>query len=148
MLLYGSKQENLLKKRRYHGKTGGGSPSKKQSKSPVSVRKVETIRKHSAGDIQGYRLLDITILKNILMGLSCPECFEVGSLSLEEDYDRKNGLTSLLIITCECGYEKEAYTSRTVNKRLSDETRNDAGAKAYEINCRAVYGMHTLGKIM
>ena len=47
----------------------------------------------------------------------------------------------------ECGYEKEAYTSHTVNKRLSDETRNNAGAKAYEINYRAVYGMHTLGKI-
>ena len=70
-----SKQENLLKKRRYHGKTGGGGPSKKQSKSPVSVRKVETIRKHSAGDIQGYRLLDITILKDIFMGLSCPELY-------------------------------------------------------------------------
>ena len=81
------------------------------------------------------------------MGLSCPECFEVGSLSLEEDYDRKNGLTSLLIITCECGYEKEAYTSHTVNKRVGDETRNNAGAKAYEINYRAVYGMRTLGKI-
>ena len=63
-----------------NGKTGGGGPSKKQSKSPVSVRKVETIRKLSAGDIQGYRLLDITILKDILMGLSCPEFFEVGSL--------------------------------------------------------------------
>ena len=77
-----SKQESLLTKWRYHGKTGGGGPSKKQSKSPVSVRKVETIRKHGAGDIQGYRLLDITILKDILMGLSCPESFEVGSLSL------------------------------------------------------------------
>ena len=94
---------------------------------------METIRKHSAGDIQGYRLLDITILKDIFMGLSCPECFEVGSLSLEEDYDRKNGLASLLIITCECGYEKEAYASHTVNKRVGDENRNDAGSKAYEI---------------
>ena len=91
---------------------------------------MKRIRKHSAGDIQGYRLLDITILKDILMGLSCPECFEVGSLSLEEAYDRKNGLASQLIITCECGYEKEAYTSHTVNKRVSDETRNNAGTKA------------------
>ena len=91
---------------------------------------MKRIRKHSAGDIQGYRLLDVTILKDILMGLSCPECFEVGSLSPEEDYDRKNGLASLLIITCECGYKKEAYTSHTINKRLRDETRNNAGAKS------------------
>ena len=35
----------------------------------------------------------------------------------------------------------------TVNKRVSDETRNNAGAKAYEINYRAVCDMHTLGKI-
>ena len=45
-----------------HGKTGGGGPSKKQSKFPASVRKVKRIRKHSAGDIQGYRLLDTTML--------------------------------------------------------------------------------------
>ena len=82
-----------------------------------------------------------------MISLSCPECFQDGSLSLEEDCDRKNGLTSLLILTCECGYVKEAYTSHTVNKRVSDETRNNAGAKAYEINNRAVYGMRTLGRI-
>ena len=80
------------------------------------------------------------------MGLSCPECFEVGSFSLEEDCDRKNGLTSLLIITCECGYKKEAYTSHTVNKRASDETHNNACTKAYEINYRAMYDMPSLGK--
>ena len=89
---------------------------------------MKRIRKHSAGDIQGYSLLDITILKDILMGLSCSECFEVGSLSLEEDYDRKKGLASLLIITCECGYEKDAHTSHTI-KRVSDETRNNADEK-------------------
>ena len=45
------------------------------------IRKVKRIRKHSAGDIQGYRLLDITIVGLLIKGrISCFHCFEINTV--------------------------------------------------------------------
>ena len=56
---------------------------------------------------------------------------------------RTKDLASLLLITCECGYEKQTYSSHTVEKHNVGSTNK--GMKPFDINIRAVYGMRTIG---
>ena len=79
----------------------------------------------------------MSIFQNILSSLRCPDCYESGCLYKEEDQERKKGLASMLSIACECGYEKQTYSSHTVEKN------NDGGTN--NVNIRAVYGMRTIG---
>ena len=129
------KNEKILERRKDDSTT-------KKSK-PVSLKKVKRVKKVSNSHIQGYRLLDLSILQDIFICLNCPNCQETGTMFLEEDHERKKGLASYLVITCECGYEKEFYTSQTVDN--SNNTTSKKGMKPFEINIRAVYGMRTIG---
>ena len=58
-------------------------------------------------------------------------------------YERKKGLASFLVVSCECGYQKDTYTSQTVVNK--DTNGGKRGMKPFEINIRAVYGMRTIG---
>ena len=69
---------------------------------------------------------------------SCPECFEVGSLSLEEDYDRKKHPYLYLHVSVAT---KRKLTHPILSIKES-AMRNNAGAKAYEIYYSAVYDMY------
>ena len=62
------------------------------------------------------------IFQDIISFLSYPECLETGTLYIHEDDERKKGLASSLIVSCECGYQKDTYTSQTV-----DTKDNNAG---------------------
>ena len=69
--------------------------------------------------------------------------FETGSLYIEEDEDRRKGFASFSNILCGCGYKKELYTSKTVDRAGVNVCNK--GMKPFEVNCRAVYGMRTIG---
>ena len=134
-------RRTYAKKRKNIGKKKDDSTTKKSK--PVSLKKVKRVKKVSNSHIQGYRLLDLSILQDIFICLNCPNCQETGTMFLEEDHERKKGLASYLVITCECGYEKEFYTSQTVDN--SNNTTSKKGMKPFEINIRAVYGMRAIG---
>ena len=46
----------------------------------------------------------------------------------------------LPILLSDCGYEKETYTSKTIEKETPEK-----GMKTFEVNMRAVYAMRTVG---
>ena len=79
-------------KRRAHNKgcglkKVGGTNQVKQS--AVTSKKVKRIKTPRERNLQGFRLFDITVLGEVFSCLCCPECFETGSLYIEEDEDRR-----------------------------------------------------------
>ena len=108
-----SSKRRYSKKRKFYGKPGTAKVAKRVA---VSLKKVKKIRKSSSSYSQGYRLMDMAVLHDIISSLSCPECHECDSLYLEEDPVRKKGLASMIVIACDCVYKKETYTSKTVKK--------------------------------
>lgn len=142
-----SSKRTYTKKRRFYGKPGAGTGTAKVAKRvAVSLKKVKKIRKSSSSYSQGYRLMDMAVLHDIISCLGCPECHECDSLYLEEDPVRKKGLASMIVIACDCGYKKETYTSKTVKKSMCNVVSgNRQGLNPYDINIRAVYGMRSVG---
>ena len=59
---------------------------------------------------------------------------------MEENSNKKKGLSSHLAVRSDCGYEKETYTSKTIEKETHEK-----GMKTFEVNMRAVYAMRTVG---
>ena len=137
-----SSKRNYTKKRRNIGKKKVVDTT--TTTKPISLKKVKRIKRVSARvfkkNIQGYRLIDTSILQDVFMCLNCPDCQQAGTLFLEEKHDRQKGLASNLVLICECGYENEFYTSQTVNKCSLKQ-----GMNPFEVNLRAVYGMRTIG---
>ena len=82
--------------------------------------------------ISGYRIIDTTILSDVIGMLSCPQC-ERSTLSLGDRLSKKQGLSSLLFITClNCKYTNEFDTSVPCGR-------------GFDINKRTVYTMRVLG---
>ena len=91
-------KRNYSRKRRFKGNqftsssgSGDGTGSKKsKSKSkkvPASLKKVKHIRKLSNKKMtEGFRIIDITILSNLISCFACPECKQC-SLLLDESHD-------------------------------------------------------------
>jgi len=71
----------------------------------VSARKLKQfhVREHTgnyqAEPVEGYRLVDMTILGNVFKSLSCPECFS-DNLFFEERSKKKSGFSSFLSVSC------------------------------------------------
>ena len=82
-------------------------------------------------------------MDDVFSCLCCPECYETGSLYIEEDEDRRKWLASFLNILCGYGYKKELYTSKTVEKAGVNVCNKSM--KPFEVNFREVYGMRTIG---
>ena len=80
--------------------------------------------------------MDMQILQDMISDLCCPQCC---TLYVEENSNKK-GLSSNLAVRCDCGYEKETYTSKTIEKETLEE-----GMNTFEVNMRAVYAMITVG---
>ena len=90
----------------------------------------ETPKQHH--NISGYRIMDMELLSNVFSIVLCPEC-EHSSLSLI------NRVSLLLLLQCSrlnCELKKEFYTSNFWSKDKN---------KAFDVNKRIVYAMHTLG---
>ena len=66
-----------------------------QERTPVTIKKMKRIKRKKACNLEGYRLLDINMLENMVASLSCPECFE-NNLYLEGDEIKKR--RALLLI--------------------------------------------------
>ena len=80
-------------------------------------------------DLQGFRIVDISVLSSVLASLRCPSCTK-GNVCLEEDEESKMGLTSLLILKCtaaKCSYHHSFYTSSKIENK-----------QAFEVNRRVV----------
>ena len=76
------------------------------------------------------------ILQDIISDLCCPECYEEGTYFVQENDDKKKGLSSHLTVSCECGYGKATYTSKNIVQETSER-----GMKPVEVNFRAVHAM-------
>ena len=80
-------KRNYTKKRRNIGKVVDTTTTTK----PISLKKVKRIKRVSARvfkkNIQGYRLIDTSILQDVFMCLNCPDCHQAGTLFLEEKHD-------------------------------------------------------------
>ena len=84
--------------------------------------------------------MDMQILQDMISDLCCPQCCKTGTLYVEENINKKKGLSSHLAVRCDCGYENETYTSNTIEKETTEK-----GLKTFEVNMRAVYAMRTVG---
>ena len=77
--------------------------------------------------LTGFRFLDLEIVSAIVSPLCCCSTCNQASLSLSENFSRKKGLASALVIECSLYYCNNAfYTSK----------RN---SKAFAVNVRPVY---------
>ena len=79
------------------------------------------------------------ILQDIISDLCYPECYEKGTCFVQDNDDKKKGLSSHLTVSCECGYEKATYTSKNIVQEPSEREM-----KPFEVNFRAVYVMRTV----
>ena len=146
-------KRNYSRKRRFKGNqftsssgSGDGTGSKKsKSKSkkiPAALKKVKHIRKLSNKKMmEGFRIIDITILSNLISCFACPDCKQC-SLLLDESHDKRRGLASHLVVYCNsCNFEYETFTS----KNIYSGTGSGRGSKPLEVNYRAVYACRTIG---
>lgn len=86
--------------------------------------------------LQGFRLVDISVLATVFESLPCPSC-KRGVLSLKEDEASKMGLASLLVLKCtrgKCSFTCQFYTSGKIRNK-----------QAFEVNRRAVLAMRNIG---
>ena len=73
------------------------------------------------------------VLTTVISMLCCPDC-QSGNLKLCENFNRKMGFASLLIVKCsQCNFKKDFYTSKPVEK-------------SYDINPRVIYAMRNIGQ--
>ena len=77
--------------------------------------------------------MDIEILSSIFSALLCPECSS-DNLELIEINSQRKGAALALTLICNCGYEKQFYTSPRVKY-----------GKAFDINRRLVCSMRSCG---
>ena len=83
----------------------------------------------------------MTILAEVFLMLSCPECHDTKSLQLHDVCEKKRGLARYLQLKCSsCFYVNEFCTSKTVQRKQRGKGRN-----MYEINIRSVNGFRQMG---
>ena len=103
----------------------------------VSERKVETIENSEPTfderSITGNRIVDMELFAAVIHMLGCPFCKNT-SIILQEDYDKKKRLASLLTVKCtSCDFCTDFYTSRSYNN-------------TFDINTRASYSIRAIGQ--
>ena len=134
--MYSLKRKAACKRK----KSEADEPMLKKQKA-ITLTKVKAINKpKQQQQVQGFRLMDMTILEDVLSLVSCPECFQIGTLYIEEDHSLKKGLASLIKVACnECDcVVKETYTSNVTNS--TNNTMHH-----FEVNTRSVYAARNIG---
>ena len=108
----------------------------------IEVDEVDSsLPESTLANISGYRLMDMAILAEVFLMLSCPECHGTKSLQLHDVCEKKRGLARYLQLNCSsCLYVNEFCTSKTVQR-----TQRGKGRNMYEINIRSVYGFRQIG---
>ena len=100
-------------------------------KKTASHRKLKNVVSTQSNALEGFRLIDMSILHNLLRLLCCPECLE-HSLVIEEGITKRKGLSSFLTVNCSsCPFSWSSHTCKGVkdNQRIM------------EVNLRSVYAM-------
>lgn len=113
----------------------------KQSK-PASSTKVVSIRKGSSKHmIEGFRLIDMTVLRTLLNSVACPNCKTI-NLHIDEDHNKRRGLAIYMNVYCvECDFEYDCCSSLYSRSGVG----SGKGQNPLEINQRAVYASRALG---
>lgn len=79
----------------------------------LSMQTTPKISSHESQSlsIEGYRFMDMEILKEMFSEFLCHECKQ-NTVQLFEKETSKQGSASCCILRCDCSYEKEFYTSK------------------------------------
>ena len=104
----------------------------------VSLNNTSSISKSNEPrreNVEGFRLMDMSILSKIICSLACPARKEICLTLHENSYCRK-GSASYLILDCECGYSEGFYSSN----------RLPGHGGGFEVNKRLVYAMRSCGQ--
>ena len=105
--------------------------------STVSERKVETIENSEPTfderSITGNRIVDMELFAAVIHISGFPFCNNT-SIILQEDYEKRKGLASLLTVKCtSCDFCTDFYTSRSYDN-------------TFDINTRGAYSMRAIGQ--
>ena len=104
-------------------------------KKTASHKKLKNVVTTQSNALEGFRLIDMSILHNLLGLLCCPECLE-HSLVIEEDITKRKMLSSFLTVTCSsCPFSWSGHTC----KGVKDNQR------VMKVNLRSVYAMRRRG---
>lgn len=126
-------------------KTPPSTPSKEEEPvitdtvSHSKIQEIVSATPKSSGSINGYRIIDVSILKSIFELMRCPEC-TASYLTLQEIFEKKKGLASFLVVKCTAyDYAIDFYTSQT----LKDGVK---GQNSFDVNTRITYTMRACGQ--
>ena len=111
---------------------------------PASVKKLEqdsgdsseSSSEDQSNTPEGFRFVDIAILRAIFVSFLCPLC-RYGHIVFKEDQNFKKGFATLLVLKCasrKCKYSKSFYTSAKID-----------GGQAFEVNRRIVLATRNIG---
>lgn len=103
-------------------------------------------------ELEGYRIVDIKIIRDILSTQTlCSQC-NCQSLTLSEVSSAKAGLVSRLVLSCDsesCDFSHTFYTSSRVKKQVYEkdgQTKAKVGKESFDLNARMVLGFRDIGK--
>ena len=144
-----STSKNVYRKgRKVHGnrytKKGSSITSTKEKKKVHDSRShkkvIDIPTEFPKESIEGYRIIDMGILRDIINNLNCPGC-NSKHLLLFENTQKKKGLASYLSVKCcICGFVINRYTSSVLP---NDDKRDHRGMKTYDINARSIYALRS-----
>ena len=66
----------------------------------ASFKKLKEVAVAKSNTLDGFRIIDVSILLEFIGLFSCPECQEKKSLHIDEDMLKRKGLSSFLVVKC------------------------------------------------
>ena len=114
--------------------------NKQDSRSHKKI--VDIIKESPKDNIEGYMLVDMVILRDIITNLNYPECNSKNLLSFENTQRRKGLASSLLVKCSNCEFVINRYTSSVLPP---DNNPDNRGMRTFDINARNVYALRSYG---
>ena len=97
------------KQRIFHGNGYSKSSTPKLSSKVVNQTSIIFYQKNLK-ELEGYRLFDMVIFKDIIKSLGCPNCKQ-STLYVDKNDSKRKGCESYIIIKCfQCTYTMGKYT--------------------------------------
>ena len=83
-------------------------------------------------ELEGYRLFDMVIFKDIIKSLGCPNCKQ-STLYVDKNDSKRKGCESYIIIKCfQCTYTMGKYTLHQLDKQKAGNEKGSKLLKMYE----------------
>lgn len=106
-----------------------------ETRTTASSKKIKPVKEVEDDHFIGFRLFDVSILKELIDQVLCPTCRNK-SLEIGENVDRRKGLASFFVVECSnCEFSYSNYTSKGVT----------GSQQLMEVNMRSVYAMRRIG---